>query len=383
MSDRGEHSRVRVAVLPAAHPAVRRITGLDGAEHVELVPVRPGVVNGQTPPEAVTPAEFDPGHEASGEIHRDGDPLRTVDLAHVHFGYDYLEPESVDGVVEHLSRAEVPMVLTVHDIVYPSHEDELPHRDHTGTLVEAAAAVVTLTEVAAHELWVRWGVEPVVVPHPRLLDEDEVSSAIRAGKHLRGPGDPVVVGVLLERLGENIDGPELLDQLAPVAHGRRGAHLRIVVEAQAWRDACGEDREAGGHHLVAELAAEGGWESVRLVRYESLDLAPLLPEFAALDVCVLPYRFATHSTWLELCRDLGVSPVFPAVGCLREQWFDRCDPGDHSGEVYDPRDPSAVAVAVRAALENPRAVPPRVEGADPTSVIAAHARIYDEAAGRR
>lgn len=118
-----------------------------------------------------------------------------------------------------------------------------------------------------------------------------------------------------------------------------------------------------------------------MVRYESLDLAPLLPEFAALDVCVLPYRFATHSTWLELCRDLGVSPVFPAVGCLREQWFDRCDPGDHSGEVYDPRDPSAVGVAVRAALENPRAVPPRVAGADPTSVIAAYARIYDEAAG--
>ena len=158
-----------MAVLPAAHPAVRRITGLDGARHVELVPVRPG---GGTPPEAVTPAEFDPGHEASGEIHRDGDPLAGVDLAHVHFGYDYLEPESVDGVVEPLARSEVPMVLTVHDIVYPSHEDELPHRDHTGTLVEAAAAVVTLTEVAAYELWVRWGVEPVVVPHPRLLDED-------------------------------------------------------------------------------------------------------------------------------------------------------------------------------------------------------------------
>src|SRR5699024_5281236 len=129
-------------------------------------------------------------------------------------------------VVEHLARAEVPLVLTVHDIVYPTHEDELPHRDHTGTLVEAAAAVITLTEVAAHELWVRWGVEPVVVPHPRLLDEDEVSSAIRAGKHLRGRDDPLVVGVLLERMGENIEGPELLDQLAPVAQRRRGAHLR-------------------------------------------------------------------------------------------------------------------------------------------------------------
>ena len=380
MSVLGGGSRTRVAVLPAAHPAVRRIIGLDGAEHVELVPVRPGVVNGHTPAEAVTPAELDPDSDASGEIHRDADPLRDVDLVHVHFGYDYLEPESVDDVVEHLETAGVPFVLTVHDIVYPTHEDELPHRDHTGTLVEAASAVITLTEVAAHELWVRWGVEPVVVPHPRLLDEAEISAAVRAGKHLRGPDDPLVVGVLLERMGENIEGPELLDQLAPVAQGRRGAHLRIVVEAQAWRDACGEDREAGGHHLVAELAAEGGWESVRLVRYESLDLGPVLPEFAALDVCVLPYRFATHSTWLELCRDLGVASVFPSVGFLRDQWFDRCDPGEHSGEVYDPRDPSAVAVAVRAALEDPRAVPPRVAGADPETVVATHARIYREAA---
>ena len=383
MAERGDHARTRVAVLPAAHPAVRRLTGLDVSPRVELVPVRPGVVNGQTPPEAMSAVEFDPDAVASGEIARDGDSLSSVDLAHVHFGYDYLEPDSVDMVVRHLAEADVPMVLTVHDIVYPTDEDELPHRDHTGTLVEAAGAVITLTEAAAHELWVRWGVEPVVVPHPRLLDEHEISSAVRAAKHLRGPGDPLVAGVLLERMGENIEGPELLDQLASVARGRRdGAHLRIVVEAQAWREACGEDRDAGGHHLVAELAAEGGWESVRLVRYEALDLNPLLAEFAALDVCVLPYRFATHSTWLELCRDLGVTPVFPAVGFLREQWFDRSDPGMHSGEVYDPGDPAAVAVAVRSALDNPRAVPPRVVGADPAMVIAAHERIYRDAIDR-
>ena len=189
--------------------------------------------------------------------------------------------------------------------------------------------------------------------------------------------------MLLERMGENIDGPELLDQLAPVAQGRRGSHLRIVVEAQAWRDACGEDRDSGGHHLVAELAAEGDWESVRLVRYGALDLAPVLPEFAALDVCVLPYRFATHSTWLELCHDLGVAPVFPAVGFLREQWFDRCDPAEHAGEVYDPRDPGSLTWAVRTTIDEPGSAPPRVEGADPRAVMAAHERVYREAAARR
>ena len=374
--------RTRVVVLPAAHPAARRITGLDVDGPVELVPVRPGVVNGRTPSVAFIDAECDPADDASGDIHRDADPLVSVDVAHVHFGYDYLAPESADDVVRHLAGVDVPMVLTVHDIVYPADDDQQPHRSHTGTLVEAATTVVTLTDVAAPELWVRWGVQPLVIPHPRLLSEEEISAAVRGSKHLRST-DSEVVGVLLERMVENIEGPELLDQLASVASGRPGAELRILVEAQAWRDACGDDGVSSSNHLVAELAAEGDWTSVRLVRYESLDLGVLLAEVAALDVCVLPYRFATHSTWLELCRDLGVAPVFPAVGCLRDQWFDRCDPADHSGEVYDPRDPAAVAAAVRAALDTPLAVPPRVEGADPAAVMAEYSRVYREVAGFR
>ncbi|WP_194305770.1 MULTISPECIES: hypothetical protein [unclassified Dietzia] len=372
MRSHGGASRTRVAVLPAAHPAVRRITGLGCSEQIEIVPMRPGVVNG----------ESHPGTYARDPAPPPDQDLDHVDVAHVHFGYDYLNPESARDVIERLSRAGVPMVLTVHDIVYPSHEDAQPHRSHTGMLVGAATQVLTLTEVAARELWVRWGVDAMVVPHPRLLDEAEISAAIRASRHLRAPGD-IVVGVLLERMGENIEGPELLDLLAPVAAGRRGAHLRIVVESQAWRDACGEDRESGGHHLVAELAAEGGWESVRLTRYEARDLGPLLAEFAALDVCVLPYRFATHSTWLEMCRDLGVAPVLPAVGFLREQWFDRCDPDEHSGEVYDPRDPGSLTWAVHTAIDEPRSAPPRVVGADPRTVMATHERVYRAAARRR
>lgn len=370
--------RTRVALLPAAHPAVRRITGLGTRDHVELVPIRPGVVSGETPPEAVTDAEQDPGDDASVEIHHDRDPLDHVDVVHVHFGYDYLVPESVEEVVDHLARTEVPMVVTVHDIVYPVEDDSRPRRAHTGTLVEAAESVVTLTEVAAQELWVRWGVEPMVVPHPRVLEEAEISAAVRDAAHLRDGPDSTVVGVVLERMGENIEGLELLDLLAPVVDGLSGTHLRIVVEAEAWRDACGED---GDHHIVAELEETGEWESVRLVRYDALEWTGVIAEFAALDVCVLPYRFGTHSSWLELCRDLGVTPVFPAVGCLQQQWFDRCDPVEHSGEVYDLREPGSLAMAVRAALDETRSIPPRVDGADPDAVMVVHEEIY-RAAGR-
>lgn len=140
----GGSSLTRVAVMPASHPAVRRITGLDGLDHIDLLPLRAGAVNAETPPVDATSAEWVvdealPDGVRRHEVDLDVDPLRHVDVAHVHFGYDYLDPESASDMVEYLADARVPMVLTVHDIVYPSHEDEAPHRDHTATFVEAAS----------------------------------------------------------------------------------------------------------------------------------------------------------------------------------------------------------------------------------------------------
>ncbi|MDZ4232259.1 MAG: hypothetical protein U1C73_00520, partial [Dietzia sp.] len=91
MRSHGGAPRTRVAVLPAAHPAVRRITGLASSGRLEMVPMRPGVVNGESHP---------------GTYVKDDGPapdrdLDHVDVAHVHFGYDYLDPESARDVIEH------------------------------------------------------------------------------------------------------------------------------------------------------------------------------------------------------------------------------------------------------------------------------------------
>ncbi len=39
----------------------------------------------------------------------------------------------------------------------------------------------------------------------------------------------------------------------------------------------------------------------------------------SLDVSVLPYRFGTHSGWLEACRDVGTTVVAPTCGYYAEQ----------------------------------------------------------------
>ena len=47
--------------------------------------------------------------------------------------------------------------------------------------------------------------------------------------------------------------------------------------------------------------------------------AALWEYLAALDVSVLPYRFGTHSGWLEACRDLGTTVVAPSCGYFADQ----------------------------------------------------------------
>lgn len=345
-----------MAVLPAAHPGVGRLTAFDAVD------------------------------AAPGDILRDSGPISDVDVAHVHLGHDYLSVGAVERAMASLASSGVPVLLTVHDIHHPSDLEDPQLLDRVGALVTAAARVVTLTEEGALRMLERWDVAAAVVPHPRLLDESEISTAIRSAKHLRGDGQQrgdgpgPVVGVLLERMGENIEGPELLDKLAPVPTGRQDAELRILVESRSWQEAVGEEPGTDGDPLVSELAAEGDWQSVRLVTYEALDLGPLLPELAALDACVLPYRFASHSTWLELCRDLGVAAVFPDLGFLAAQWFSGHDPAHFGGQAYSPVDPVAVARAVSAVLDQPKPVPPRNEASAAQSVMEAYAQLYRDVA---
>jgi len=47
--------------------------------------------------------------------------------------------------------------------------------------------------------------------------------------------------------------------------------------------------------------------------------AELWTYLAGLDVSVLPYRFGTHSGWLEACRDLGTTVIVPSCGYFAEQ----------------------------------------------------------------
>jgi hypothetical protein len=93
---------------------------------------------------------------------------------------------------------------------------------------------------------------------------------------------------------------------------------------------------------------------------------------------VLPYRFGTHSGWLEACRDLGTTVVAPTCGYYAEQGpvlsFDM-------GEEHFDEDSLAAAV-VRAYEERPpfaATVPERRR--QRAFVAAAHDDIYRSVMG--
>src|SRR5690606_35496359 len=122
-----------------------------------------------------------------------------------------------------------------------------------------------------------------------------------------------------------------------------------------------------------ERAAADGLLELRI--HDFLDDEALWAYLASLDVSVLPYRFGTHSGWLEACRDLGTAVIAPDCGYYREQ-----------GPVFEYRnhdddfDPDSLRSALHRAYAAPPPEPLSVErrSAQRAELARAHARMYEE-----
>lgn len=93
---------------------------------------------------------------------------------------------------------------------------------------------------------------------------------------------------------------------------------------------------------------------------------------SSIDVSVLPYRFGTHSGWLEACRDLGTSVVASDCGFYADQ------ARVHSFRMgIDSFDPDTLVAAVRAShADRTPAVDSDVRAEQRQRIAATHAAIY-------
>ncbi len=284
-------SLITLASVPAGHPYVDAVVD---PESVVLLP-------DPTPPGATAPGQWWPPQWLDPSFVRDRVP--DIDVMHVHFGFDSADPVDLQDVAGLLARRGVPLAVTVHDLHNPHFEDAGLHAARLGVLLGAADAVITLTDGAAAEIESRWGRRAVVLPHPHVLPIGEVGSA-------RVRRSVPVVAVHAKGLRANIDPWPLLDAL--IADGRDHYRLRLDLDVGAM--ASPRAAEATDRRLAAYRAA-----GVDVRVHPCFDDRELSAYLADVDVLVLPYRFGTHSGWVEAAHDAGVHTVVPDCGYFQEQ----------------------------------------------------------------
>jgi glycosyltransferase involved in cell wall biosynthesis len=320
-----------------------------------------------TPPGATMPGQWWPPQWLDPGFVRDRVP--DIDVMHVHFGFDSADPVDLEDVAGELARRGVPLVVTVHDLHNPHFEDAGLHATRLGVLLGVADAVITLTDGAAAEIERRWGRRSVVLPHPHVLPIDEVGSA-----RVRRPVP--VVAVHAKGLRANIDPWPLLDAL--LDGGLDGYRLRLDLDIGAL--ASPRAAEVGEHRLAAYRAA-----GVDVRVHPCFDDRELSAYLADVDVLVLPYRFGTHSGWVEAAHDAGVHTVVPDCGYFQEQ---------HASALfhYDRTefDATSLTDAVEAAVSLARSGAASVDEArrrrradERHRVRAAHVRLYRQVLANR
>ncbi|MDV7999920.1 glycosyltransferase [Rhodococcus sp. IEGM 1408] len=367
---------LRVRSIPAGHDYVRHAVGPAAGVLVLADPVL----------DPADPSRWwpHPALEAAGRP----EVLDGADVVHVHFGYEHRTPGQVAGFVSAVRDRGLPLVVTVHDLTNPHEADPAAHLERTGHLVRGASAVITLTAGAAAEIRRLWGVDAQVIPHPRLMPAEvtEPYRLQRSERHERGrqpdrpqraeqgeratstnaPAERKTVGVVLGSLRAGVAAEGLLPQLADALPD--GANLLVMVRSDAL--AAARDPGHARHAAALALGRLATRAEVEVRPHELLTDDELCQSLSGFDALVLPHRHGTHSGWLELCRDLGVPPVIPEVGCLLEQW------GPPAGS-YDPEHPGAAELrrALQTALASPP-VPARTADAEDSAVRAAHAELY-------
>ena len=346
----------RVASVPAGHRYVEHLNPSDAAAAGRVYrlpdPDRPW-----WPPRMLEPAWV--------SAH-----LSEFDLMHVHFGYDAVEPSRLTRVADLLDEAGKPLVATVHDLRNPQHHARAAHEAQLAVLLARASEVITLTPGAAREIARRSGRRATVVPHPHIVDLGDLAT-----EPVPPPVTTPTVGLHLKSLRANVD-PAIAWAAAGGVARVAGAKLRLDIHA----DVLAPSHPRHVPTLAARLARLAREPHVDLVVGERMSDDALHAYVPSLSASVLPYRWGTHSGWLELCRDLGTAVVAPDCGYYAQQGPTF---GFACGESRG-LDADSCAGAVEAALREGRPLPlGRGERERQRAEIAkAHAEVYARALGR-
>jgi len=350
----------RIASVPAQHLYVRHTAHIDPNRSLvtrlpDPHPTEPGRLAG---PVWWPPRMFDPAWVA--------DNLDAFDIFHVQFGFDAVAPDDLRRIAQLLKSAGKPLVYTAHDLRNPHHLDSADHFAQLDVIMAEAAAVITLTDGAATEIRGRWRRDAVVIPHPHVVDFATMANTARP---TRAPDAAFRVGLHVKSLRANMNPVALVRALAETHH----EHPNTVLQVDGHPEVLHPD----GARFNAELSAlltdydRQGVIELRVHDYFTDD--ELWEYLGSLDASILPYRFGTHSGWLEACRDLGTAVIAPSCGYYPDQGpvfsYRNDDSGFDADSLVD-----AVSAASNAVAPTPLSVEFRRTQRE--EIAAAHERIY-------
>ena len=353
---------IRVASVPAGHVYVRHLSDPSGRDAVirladPVPPVPPGeaVLTGQWwPPVMLSPSWV--------RDHRD-----EFDIFHVQFGFDAQQASRLAELARALRSAGKPLVYTVHDLRNPHHEDRRAHDAHLDVLIPQSDALITLTAAAAEEIESRWGRRPTVLPHPHIVELDRIPAG-------RAPGSAFVVGVHAKSVRASMAPLPVIRALARVVPALPGGRLQVNIHHDVF-DAGGLRHDPDLARYLADAAA-GGQIDLRV--HDCFSDEQLWDYLESLDVSVLPYRFGTHSGWLEACHDLGTTVIAPSCGYFGAQR--PCLGYRHDESGFDAG--SLQAAVLDAYQRRPRwQASPQGRRRERGAVAAAHRRLYEQLLG--
>ncbi|MDQ3737606.1 MAG: glycosyltransferase family 1 protein [Actinomycetota bacterium] len=230
------------------------------------------------------------------------------DVFHVHFGFDAVSVDQLAAALAALERHGKSLVLTVHDLRNPHQRDSRPHTERLQLLIDQAEAIITLTPGAAARIDARWSRAATVLSHPHVVPRVLVGAPRRVRRH-------PVIGVHAKSLRACLDPVPVARALITAVEAIAGGRLRIDVH----HDVLDPGSNAHDPHIADALVELGRHPAVDLFPHDYFDDDQLWEYMRGLDVSVLPYRFGSHSGWMEACYDLGTAVVAPTCGFYAEQ----------------------------------------------------------------
>ncbi|EME23090.1 glycosyltransferase family protein [Rhodococcus triatomae] len=289
-----------MASVPASHVYVRHLASFDGSDGVVRMP-DPVPADGRTVPGGWwPPLMLDPHWIARHH--------REFDVFHIHFGFDALDPDTMGDIVHELSLRGKPLIYTVHDLRNPHHRDPDAHDHLLDVLVPAADRLLTLTAGAAAEIERRWNRAATVLPHPHVVERDRITRP-------RPYSTERVVGLHAKSIRANMDPLPVLEVAARTVAELRGVRLRVDLHDEVFQP----DNHWYAPDVGRQLVEYGDRRNVEVRVHPYYSDDQLWDYLSSLTASILPYRFGSHSGWLEACQDLGTAVIAPSCGFYSDQ----------------------------------------------------------------